>query len=72
MLALAEQVRTQRLVLPEDALVLLSRYQTTLDNQLFKLLRALREAQEWRLKTIEAAPATAPSPASTLARSSAA
>lgn len=53
-LAIAEQVRIKRLVLPEETLVLLSRYQTTLDNQLFKLLRALREAQEWRLKTLEA------------------
>lgn len=55
-LAVAEQVRIKRMVLSEDALVLLSRYQTTLDNQLFKLLRALREAQEWRLKTLEAGP----------------
>ncbi len=31
----------------------MARYQTTLDNQLFKLLKALREAQEWRMKTIE-------------------
>ena len=53
-LALAEQVKAKRLVLPDDALEVLSRYQTTLDNQLYKALRALREAQEWRLKTIEA------------------
>lgn len=52
-LALADQVRAKRLVLPADALELLARYQTTLDNQMFKLLRALREAQEWRLKTPE-------------------
>ena len=52
-LAIAEQVRAKRLVLPSDTLQLLARYQTTLDNQLFKLLKALREAQEWRLKTIE-------------------
>jgi hypothetical protein len=55
-LRLAEQVRAKRLVLPSDTLELLARYQTTLDNQLFKLLKALREAQEWRLKTIEPAP----------------
>lgn len=55
-LALAEQVRAKRLVLPKDTLELLSRYQTTLDNQLYKSLKALREAQEWRLKTIELAP----------------
>jgi len=52
-LALAEQVRAKRLVLPADTLELISRYQTTLDNQMFKLLRALREAQEWRLKSLE-------------------
>ena len=52
-LALAEQVKTKRLVLPDEALELFSRYQTTLDNQLYKALRALREAQEWRLKTLD-------------------
>ena len=56
-LAIAEQVRIKRLVLPEETLVLLSRYQTTLDNQLFKLLRGLRETQEWRLKTLDSLPA---------------
>ena len=40
-----------------DTLEILARYQTTLDNQLFKTLRALREAQEWRLKTLDANPA---------------
>ena len=49
----AEQLRAKRLVLPTDALVVLTRYQTSLDNQLFKLLRNLRDAQEWRLKTLE-------------------
>ena len=55
-LALAEQVRAMRLILPADTLELLARYQTTLDNQLYKALKALREAQEWRLKTLEASP----------------
>lgn len=54
-LALAEQVKARRLVLPDDALEVFSRYQTTLDNQLYKALRALREAQEWRLKTLDSA-----------------
>jgi hypothetical protein len=49
-IALAEQVRAKRLVLPADTLELLARYQTTLDNQLYKALRALREAQEWRCR----------------------
>lgn len=52
-LTLAEQVKARRLVLPDDALEVFSRYQTTLDNQLYKVLRALREAQEWRLKTLD-------------------
>ncbi len=58
--AVAELVRAKRLVLPADTLELLARYQTTLDNQMFKLLRALREAQEWRLKTLESSPAPTP------------
>jgi hypothetical protein len=54
--ALAEQVRAARLVLSEDSLELIARYQSTLDNQLYKGLRALREAQEWRLKLLDATP----------------
>lgn len=57
-MALAEQVRAKRLVLPAETLELLARYQTTLDNQLYKALKALREAQEWRLKTLDASPQT--------------
>ena len=52
-LALAEQVRAKRLVLPAETLEVLTRYQTTLDNQLIRLLKALRQAQEWRLRTLE-------------------
>jgi len=54
-LALADQLRAKRLVLPPDALALFTRYQTTLDNQLYKALRAFRETQEWRLKTLDVA-----------------
>lgn len=54
-LALAEQLRAKRLVLPAEQLELFSRYQTTLDNQLYKALRAFREAEEWRLKTLDVA-----------------
>ncbi|WP_343618679.1 hypothetical protein [Ralstonia sp.] len=32
---------------------LFSRYQTALDNELYRAIRALREAQEWRLKTLD-------------------
>lgn len=53
LLALAEQVRARRLVLPDDMLDVFSRYQSTLDNQLYKALRALRDAQDWRLKTLD-------------------
>ena len=53
LLAMAEQVRTRHLVLDEDALNVFARYQTTLDNQLMKVLRAYRSAQEWRLNTLE-------------------
>lgn len=65
LLALAEHVRARNLVLPDASLEILSRYQSTLDNQLAKALRALRDAQEWRLKTLEAMPnarAAAPGP----------
>jgi hypothetical protein len=49
--AVAELVKSsQSAPIPEE---LLSRYQTALDNELYKAMRALREAQEWRAKTIE-------------------
>ncbi|WP_153954664.1 hypothetical protein [Cupriavidus necator] len=32
---------------------LISKYQTALDNELYRAIRALREAQEWRLKTLD-------------------
>jgi len=34
---------------------LLTRYQTAVDDDLHKAIRALREAQEWRLSTSESA-----------------
>ena len=40
-LALADQLRAKRLVLPPDALALFTRYQTTLDNQLYKSITRL-------------------------------
>lgn len=54
-LAIAGEVKARASVLPAEALDLLSRYQSTLDNQLYKALRALREAQEWRLKSMASA-----------------
>lgn len=40
-------------MLEPDLLELFIRYQTTLDNQLVRLLKALREAQSWRLRTLD-------------------
>lgn len=54
-IALADQVRAQRLALPAKELELLSRYQISLDGQVYKALRALRDAQQWRLSSLEAA-----------------
>jgi hypothetical protein len=34
----------------------LERYQASLDNQLFKAVKELRQLQEWRLKTLETVP----------------
>jgi hypothetical protein len=53
LLALAQQLRDKQLILPSKQLDVLARYQTTLDNQLYKALRAFREAQEYRLQTID-------------------
>ncbi|MGD8617401.1 MAG: hypothetical protein PVI91_17345, partial [Gammaproteobacteria bacterium] len=51
--AIAELVKAQRAI--PSALVRdkLARYQTMLDNGLYKALKALREAQQWRRETIE-------------------
>lgn len=54
LLALAEQLKQKRLILLLDQLQLFACYQTTLDNQLYKTLKALRDAQDWRLKTLNA------------------
>ena len=45
-LATAELVSAKRLVLSDDMLELFTRYQTTLDNQLYKALGTFRETQE--------------------------
>ena len=56
LLAVATQVRARGLILSRHDLELLARYQTTLDNQLYKALRAYRQTQEWRLKTLDSLP----------------
>lgn len=37
---------------------LISRYQTALDNEFYRAVRALKEAQEWRIKTLDNAATT--------------
>jgi hypothetical protein len=53
MLALASLVRSERAIPEKETRELLAKYQVMLDNQLYKAMKALREAQEWRLKTLE-------------------
>ena len=55
LLVVAEQLRAKGLVLTDGTVELFARYQTTLDGQLFEALKAFREAQEWRLLTLDAA-----------------
>ena len=50
---LTSELRKKAMLLPKDDIELLSRYQTTLDNQLIKVLREFREHQAWRIKTLE-------------------
>jgi hypothetical protein len=47
---MAQKVKNRKSILPDNYLDLLSRYQTSLDNQLFKAMKALRESQQWRLQ----------------------
>jgi hypothetical protein len=51
-LDVAELIRNKRAILPEKARESLAKYQVMLDNELYKAIKALREAQEWRLKFI--------------------
>ncbi|MCP4128149.1 MAG: hypothetical protein GY753_13940, partial [Gammaproteobacteria bacterium] len=48
---------TDKLSIPWGKLDIFTKYQAALDNQTYKALKALREAQEWRLNTIDAEPA---------------
>jgi hypothetical protein len=52
--AVAELVRSHRAVLSGDALDTLVKYQVMLDNDIYKALKALREAQASRGKVIYA------------------
>lgn len=54
-LKVADLVRDKRSLLPDKPRETLSKYQVMLDNELHKTLKALREAQEWRLKSLTVA-----------------
>jgi hypothetical protein len=58
-LKLAEQAK-DKLSVPWQKLDVLSKYQTTLDNQLYKAIKALRDEQTWRLDNLDAIDETAP------------
>ena len=54
-LAVARMVRAKNAFPTEHKQAILLKHQTTLDNQLFKTIKALRETQTWRLETMEGA-----------------
>ena len=51
-LELAELIRNKKAILKNDLRETFSKYQVMLDNELYKAIKALREAQEWRFKTL--------------------
>lgn len=51
MVAISETAK-DKLSIPWGRFDLLNKYQTTLDNQLYKAMKALHDAQEWRFKTL--------------------
>ena len=51
-LELAALIRNKQAILKNDLRETLSKYQVMLDNELYKAIKALREAQEWRFKTL--------------------
>ncbi len=51
-LKLAAQAK-DKLAVPWQKLNVLSKYQTTLDNQLFKAIKALRDEQNWRMSLMD-------------------
>ena len=50
---IAELVTAQRAIPPGEARDKLGRYQAMLDNDLYKAMKALRDAQQWRLASID-------------------
>lgn len=55
-LEIAALVKSKRAILQDKAREAFAKYQIMLDIELYKAVKALREAQEWRLKTLEALP----------------
>ena len=55
-LEVAELVRSKRAILKDKLRDALSKYQVMLDNELYKSIKALREAQDWRFKTLTVIP----------------
>jgi hypothetical protein len=49
---------SEKLRVPWRKLDVLTKYQTTLDNQLYKAMKALREAQDLRIASIDAIEST--------------
>jgi hypothetical protein len=49
---IAELVKSKRTILKEKLRESLAKYQVMLDNELYKAIKALRETQEWRFKTL--------------------
>ena len=50
---LAEMAK-DKLTIPWQKLDVLTKYQTTLDNQLYKAMKALRDEQSWRMESLDA------------------
>lgn len=55
-LEIAALVKSKKAILQEKAREAFAKYQVMIDNELYKALKALREAQEWRLKTLDELP----------------
>jgi hypothetical protein len=53
-LADLSQKAKDKLLIPWQKLDVLTKYQTTLDNQLYKAMKALRDEQAWRLNSLDA------------------
>ena len=55
-LEIAQLVKSKRSILKEKLRESLAKYQVMLDNELYKALKALRDTQDWRYKTLTIVP----------------